>query len=391
MSRHRVVFYVQHLLGIGHLRRAESLTQAMAAAGLDVTVALGSQRIPEVPFAECTVVQLPHAGIRGENFSQLVDSNGQNVTDEWKARRRDMLLAAAREIRPHIVLFELFPFGRRQFRFELLPLLDMLHAQPRPPKIVASVRDILVASPKAGRAEEAAETVRRYFDLVLVHGDARVIPFETTFPPAAAIADLIRYTGYVATPITTSAPPAAAGEVIVSSGGGATGAPVFAAALVARPMTTLQDLVWRILTGPDLPAQDFDRLAQEAGTRTIVKRFEPDLAARLQTCALSISRAGYNTTMDILQSGAPAVVIPYETVEETEQRLRADLLARKGLLTVLPAAELTPGRLAEAIERTVQRRKPEAGAIDLDGARETARVIADLVEQHATRQPNRRH
>ena len=45
----RVLFYVQHLLGIGHLKRAEILAEAMAAAGLDVTVAYGG-RPPQVPL-----------------------------------------------------------------------------------------------------------------------------------------------------------------------------------------------------------------------------------------------------------------------------------------------------------------------------------------------------
>ncbi|MCH8110355.1 MAG: glycosyl transferase, partial [Proteobacteria bacterium] len=46
MSRRRVFFYVQHLLGIGHLRRAATITRAMAARGLDVTVASGGSEIP---------------------------------------------------------------------------------------------------------------------------------------------------------------------------------------------------------------------------------------------------------------------------------------------------------------------------------------------------------
>jgi predicted glycosyltransferase len=33
MTAPRVFFYVQHLLGIGHLRRAASIAQALVAAG----------------------------------------------------------------------------------------------------------------------------------------------------------------------------------------------------------------------------------------------------------------------------------------------------------------------------------------------------------------------
>ena len=60
------------------------------------------------------------------------------------------------------------------------------------------MRDVLVASKKPGRDEEAVESVRRFFDAVLVHGDPALIPFGATFAAAEQIADLIRYTGYVA-------------------------------------------------------------------------------------------------------------------------------------------------------------------------------------------------
>lgn len=374
----RVLFYVQHLLGIGHLRRAEALTAAMSAAGLDVTVALGSPRLPEVPFAAATVAQLPPATIREENFSVLIDEHG-NVADEaWRERRRDILLGVLRENRPDVLMLELFPFGRRQFRFELIPLLEAARAMSPRPHIVSSVRDILVESPKPGRAEEAAEIARRYFNTVLVHGDPDVIEFGATFGPVNRIADLIRYTGYVA----GAAPGSTAdksGEVIVSAGGGATGAPLLAAALAARPATVLRDAVWRVLTGPDLPAPDFAELAAQANARTIVERFRPDLPALLRASTLSISRAGYNTTMDILQSGTRAVVVPFETREETEQRLRSDLLASRGLLTVVPASELSAARLAEAIDGAMARPRPDTSGINLDGARQTAVIVGRLV------------
>ena len=376
--RRRVLFYVQHLLGIGHLRRAEALTAAMAEAGLDVTVALGSKKLPEVPFAAAHVEQLPPARIEGENFSVLIDEKGRRVDQPWKDKRRDLLLEVLRRTDPDVVLVELFPFGRRQFRFELIPLLDAIHGVKPRPQVVSSVRDILVAPTKPGRAEQAADLVRRFFDRVLVHGDPRLIAFDATFPAAAKIADLIRYTGYVTAPAGPARAAGGRGEVIVSVGGGATGAPLITAALAARPLTRAKHLLWRFLTGPDLPNAQFDMLAKQADRNTAVERFRPDLPALLATCALSVSRGGYNTTMDILAAGAPAVVVPFETREETEQRLRSDLLAERGYLTVLPPDELSPARLAEAIESAMSRPRRERSDLDLNGAPETARIVSEL-------------
>ena len=115
----KVFLYVQHLLGIGHLQRAATLAQALRAAGFEVTLASGGKPVAGIP-----VLQLPPASSDAA-FKQLLDENGAPVDDAWKARRRDALLEAFRQAAPDALLIELFPFGRRQMRFELLPLLGM--------------------------------------------------------------------------------------------------------------------------------------------------------------------------------------------------------------------------------------------------------------------------
>jgi predicted glycosyltransferase len=384
MSR-RVLFHVQHLLGIGHLKRAEILANALGAAGLDVTVALGGPPVPEIPFANTRIVQLPPATIADGNFSRLIDAAGQPVDAAWRDRRCDALLDAFRRLDPDVILLELFPFGRRQFRFELLPLLEAAHASPLPPRIACSVRDILVGSKGAERNAEIVSLLRSRFDAVLVHGDPAIVPFEATFPAAGEIADLLRYTGYVCEPAARSSDTGrdrlGEGEVIVSAGGGAVGAELLFTAAATRPKTALADAPWRFLAGPNLPGADYARLSALSDKRTLVERFRPDFGERLKTCALSISQAGYNTTMDLLRAGTRAVVVPFETPSETEQRRRADLLAQRGLLTVAPADGLSAETLATGIAAALASPKPNSASIDLDGAAKTATLVAELAER----------
>ena len=382
----RVLFHVQHLLGVGHLRRAELLAEAMHAAGLDVTVALGGAPVPDVSFAGIRTMALPAAHIAGEDFGTLLDADGNAVDDAWKARRAEALLSLFRSLRPDIVLLELFPFGRRQLRFELLALLEAARETTPRPLVAASVRDILVSARKPGRAEEAAEIARSSLDAILVHADPNVVAFGATFPLADRLAGLIRYTGYVAPPPAAMSAEGL-GEVVVSAGGGAVSAPLLFAALAARPATIVSDATWRFLTGPNLSDAEFARLAAVAGPKTIVERFRPDFSARLANAALSISQAGYNTVMDILRARVPAVVVPYETPSETEQRLRADLLAARGLLGIVPAAALTPATLATAIDAAIRRGKPSESQVDLDGAANTAALIARLLAESRDRPP----
>jgi predicted glycosyltransferase len=377
----RVLFYVQHLLGIGHLKRAEILAEAMAAAGLDVTIAYGSHPIPEVPFTAAKVAQLPPATIAGENFTELLDESSRPVDDAWRSARRSALLDLYAKIDPDVVLLELFPFGRRQFAFELIPILDAIHGSRRPSLVACSVRDVLVASKKPGREAEAVARARRYFDAVFVHGDPALIPFGSTFTAAGQIAELVQHTGYVA---AASAATSTEGkdEVLVSAGGGAVGLPLLLAAVQARSLTPLAGNTWRFLTGPNFPDEDFERLSAHADANTIVERFRTDFSARVRTSALSISQAGYNTTMDILKSGARAVVVPYETEGETEQRVRAELLAERGLLTVVPETKLSPSRLAKGVADELKRSAKRI-TVDFSGAATTARLVQGLAARRA--------
>ena len=115
----RVLFHVQHLLGVGHLRRAELLVAAMAERGMAVTVALGGMPVAEMPFAGAEIAQLPPTRLDGANFKILYDADGNPITDAWRDARRDSLLGLYERLQPDIVLLEMFPFGRWRFRFEL--------------------------------------------------------------------------------------------------------------------------------------------------------------------------------------------------------------------------------------------------------------------------------
>lgn len=385
MSGNRVFFYVQHLLGIGHQRRGATLTRAMQDSGLDVTYVSGGHQIPNLDLGGADLVQLPATRAVDLYFKLLVDENDEPIDDDWRARRRDALLAAWQRCRPDAIVLELFPFGRRQMRFELLPLLDAAKASARPPVIVSSVRDILVAPPKPERLDEMLALVERYFDHVLVHGDPNLIPFERTFPLANRIADRLHYTGYVVDRRWSAGSPGDDGrdEVIVSAGGGSVGEALLRTAMLARPLTPLADRRWRVLVGVKVPEDEFRALAREAGDGILVERARGDFPALLGRCALSISQAGYNTVMECLDAGCRSVVVPYAGGLETEQTLRAGLLAERGALTIVPEAELTPQRLANAVSEALAGDPGTADIIDTLGAAASAALLRQWLAERS--------
>ena len=344
----RVFFYVQHLLGIGHLVRATRIARALADGPFEVTLASGGMPVTGLDIGAARLVQLPPLRAGASGFSALVDADGEPLTTAGEAARAAALRAAYDAAGPHVLMFEAFPFARRQMRFELSALLDHARAQRPRPLVLASIRDILQEVRKPGRAEETAALVEAAFDHVLVHGDEALTPLEASFPLAARFADKLVYTGLVG-------PPGPVGQlidthdVIVSAGGGAVGAALIAAALAARPLTAVRDLRWLVLTGPNLPVDAAAALAALSNIRVTVLPFVPDLPRRLAGAALSISQAGYNTVAEVLAARCRAVLVPFAAGGETEQTARAQALARRGLAVTLAEDALTPERLARAI------------------------------------------
>lgn len=380
----RVLFYVQHLLGSGHLRRTAALARAAADLCGDVLLVSGGPPLRGLETGRARLHQLPPAKAEDSRFQALVDGDGQPVDDAWRNSRARNLLDTVTAFDPDVLVIELFPFGRRLMRFELRPLLETVAASPRPPRVVCSVRDILVAKKKPERLDEMVDTVERFFDHVLVHADPAVVAFDRTFPPAERIAGKLRYTGYVCEsehPPATPLPAADRDGVIVSAGGGAVGVALLQTALAARPLSAAAAMPWRLLVADAVPADAFGDLQRQAGGSVTVERTRPDFRTLLCTAALSVSQAGYNTMMDLVQTGPRAVVVPYADGQETEQHTRAACFAERDLVTAVDPDGLDPAVLAAAIDRTLDAPPPDRSGIDIGGAAATARFLAGLARK----------
>jgi predicted glycosyltransferase len=378
----RALFHVQHLLGIGHAMRIAAVARATAARGLEVTVLSGGGPLG-LDWGDARVIQLPAARAPDGNFKSLVDAQDRPLDAAFHERRRDLVLAAFRSVRPHVLLVESYPFGRRAFRWELDALIAEAKAETSPVPVLVSIRDILVAKTDPKRVQEIVRRVQADIAAVLVHGDPNLAPLEASFPAAVSFSDKVIYTGYV-TGINQANASAEAefpsgptnGEILVSAGGGAVGAPLLRAALAARPQTSLAQHPWRLIAGPNLPQAEFEILAKGLPHGVTLERFRSDFRHRLRHCHLSLSQAGYNTILDILQAGVRAVVVPFATGGETEQALRARILAERGLIYVADPDSLSGPTLAAAIERALAGPPPASVSLALDGARQAAERIA---------------
>ena len=386
-----VVFYIQHLLGMGHVHRTAALAEAVAQAGkrLDVEVVVinGGTNDMTTMVPNCRVEQLPPIGIHERDFNDHRDADGNPVTDEYRHARTRRLIALVKTIKPAALVLELYPFGRRGFKFELEPLLTEIADWDDRPITISSVRDVLVPPSKEKRLPWIADQLSQHIDHILVHGDPKFMRLEDSFPVDPSYANRLTYTGFVvdqrsARPVI-SAFQEPGEEVVVSAGGGAVGYDLLACAMSAKSHTILADRRWHLICGPSMPGEDIARLMNHAPEGVVIEKARPDMAVLHSTAALSIGQAGYNTVMEWLLAGRRGLAVPYDEGQETEQRVRADRLMQHGLVHVEPAEGLTPERLAAAVNRlweegTVLDPRPE---ISLDGADKTAAFILEHIDR----------
>ena len=378
-----VLIHVQHLMGIGHQRRMAAITRALCSRGISVTYVSGGFPIPSLDTGDAERVQLPPTRVQDARYHELLDADGAVVDERWRQQRCRELLQVYERCQPSLVLVESFPFARRMFSFELVPLLRQARSAPRPPVVLCSIRDILEPKHKPGRNAEVVSRVNQWFDGVLVHSDPAVIQLSDSFALASDLEPRVHYTGYVMeTPPESTDGAEETGEVLVSAGGGVVGETLLNVAIQARRLLPREHASWRCLVGPNLSDAVFDRFVSEAPPGLSVERNRADFPALLARAGLSVSQAGYNTVFEALAVGCRALLVPYVEAGETEQTRRAELLAARSLASVLSPQTLSPQRLASGVAAALQQPPPAVDGIDFNGVDKSADRIEGLLAEH---------
>jgi predicted glycosyltransferase len=319
------------------------------------------------------------------DFSRLESDSGFGTVEEIKATRKQALYDLFLRECPDLFMVELFPFGRKAFGFELIPVLDAMRQKKlSPSRVVCSLRDVLVEKNDTLAYEtRVIAALNQWFDALLIHSDPLVVKLDETFSRMTDIRIPVGYTGFV-TPKPQKGDRAAIRHklgmhrdsrlIVASAGGGKVGFVLLDAVIRAFGMFSLDaDIRLQVFTGPFM-ADDAVRRLKEMGTDRIkISRFTTDFPAWLSAADLSVSMAGYNTCMNILAAGVPSLVWPF--AQNREQRLRAGRISDMGGMRILEDADLEPDHLADLMSRVLKDGIRSGASIDLDGAVHTVNWI----------------
>ncbi len=411
-TRTRVAFYSQHLIGVGHHFRNRQIVNELVKT-CDVFFLDGGRPVPEADLDErVTRISLPPLRTGAQGIESVdTESDLQAVMRDRQAR----LSESMEQICPDVFCIEFFPFSRWSLKGEILNTIARLNEVNSNAKVLCSLRDIptraksdvlqptvALAQRRDGDAirfysvpfggihheyvafnrryyEEVVPALNQYFDAVMVHGDSQLSRLEDHFPWVDDIGIPVVYTGFVSEKLEDVSRPDSAPDqyVLVSAGGGVEGLALVAPCIEAWKQLAQDDALngreMVIFAGAFIDETHFGALRGLCGDGPFrIERFTSNFLAWMKHADLSISRAGYNTCMNVLETRVPSILVP--SIAMDDQEFRAQKLMALGIVQVIHPDQFGVTKMAKAIAEMLESSVPEYH-LSLGGAEQTRKFI----------------
>ncbi|MDE2798097.1 MAG: glycosyltransferase [Gemmatimonadota bacterium] len=420
----RIVFFSQHFLGVGHHFRNFQIVRALAKS-YKVYFVDGGREVHRIDIPSVTTISLPTL-FKDLESQRIVCEDPKFSLRKAQEKRKQILLEKIAQIQPDIFVIELFPFARSILYKELIPAIQKARAINPKAKVICSLREIIRKTPEKELStkkpphpetlffiprmiwyavsfwrkdeknkrlarlyyERVVPVLNRYFDYVLVHGDPRLFQLESFFPWIEKIEIPVEYTGYVSEKLgspdtdTQKMIDKQGPYVLVSVGGGILGWDMITTAVqtwkILRENGYIQNMKMVIFVGVFMKDAEYDEI-KEMCTEDFffLSRFTNDFLQWMQGAELSISQAGYNTCMNVLETGVKAILVPISAERDLDQAPRAKKLSELGIADMIRSEDLTLERMANAILERLESLPVEHNIV-LNGAERTEQLLSSL-------------
>lgn len=346
----RILLYSHDTYGLGHFCRATLIARGIVSTspGAQVLIATGSPQAHAFSLPD-RVDSLKLPSVTKDGSSTYRPRKITSSLEELVGLRSSVLQAACREFRPDVVLVDQAPIGMAG---ELTPLLRSVDELPTRPRLVLGVREIIddaERTEREWRASGAWNWLERYDD-VFVYGDEQILTTAQELKLGRRVDVRVTHTGFVA-PVMPE-PFASDPFVLVTPDGGGDGHVMLRRYLAAVDAGATRGMRSVIVTGPLMSASRRAELVVRAAALPDVEivEFTDNMRQMIASASGVVSMAGYNTVVEELASGTPAMLVP-RTDPRIEQDIRARRLGPHTNLERCPADQLTPARVASFVDR----------------------------------------
>ena len=423
----RIVLYSQHISGVGHHFRNREIIRALSLIH-EVYFVDGGREISGADLPESVkIIRLPPI-FRDPETGRLLSENLTKDISEVLSNRAYILKDVISRIRPDAFIIEFFPFAREDFTNELIASIQEVRAQNPEVKVLCSLRDIPRRSTNVGHSEYPPplpsrldfeselkyylnsvsdktertkrlktfdyykfvnDILNRHFDCLLIHADKKITVLEDHYHWANHISIPIVYTGYISEKLSKNKKNIMRYKsnsvenhcVLVSAGGGSEGYELAMPCIQAWKQLyhkgATGDRKMVIFLGAFSDQAQYQELEKAcSGGPFVFGKFTPIFLQWMQAADFSISYAGYNTCMNILETRTPALLIPSRSMGD--QEFRAHRLADLGLAEKMDLENATAERVAMAIQRGLAQ-VAISHDISLDGAERTCQFVTKIM------------
>ena len=394
--RRLVCLYSHDTFGLGHLRRTLAIAEHLLARSpaCDVLLLTGSPVIGSWALPAGLRVQplTPVVKLAAERYAAR---DGHTPFNLVKGYREATILRTILRERPDVLLVDHAPAGMKG---ELLSTLALIRREMPETQVVLGLRDILDDPEDVRRnwqQEEIHPLLENAYDHVVVYGCREIFDVVAAYGLSASVAAKLSFSGYIARPPEplgadhdaawrAVAPPVGDRRVLVTAGGGGDGHFLCAAYLAALDRLPDNSTSSVIVTGPLMQVDQQDALIAAAARRgdVVVIPATTNLVPLLLAADLTVSMGGYNTTVEILAAGKPAIIVP-RSAPRVEQLMRATLLARMGLVRMAEAGPDLAQRLAGLVAEALAMPAALPPTLDMGGVRRVGDLLDRLMRSRA--------
>ncbi|KAM3105690.1 glycosyltransferase family protein [Phormidesmis sp. 146-33] len=389
----RLIVYSHDGFGLGNIRRMLAICTHLlhSIPALSSLMLSGSPMLHSFRLLKgLDYIKLPclNRGTSGELSTKYLGTE----TEETVLLRSQLILLAIASFRPDVFLVDKKPLGMRN---ELQTSLEYLQEELPDTQLVLLLRDILDhpdVTIQDWQKHRYSDAIQAFYDRILVVGSADVFDVRQEYQFPAAVAEKVQFCGYIRKEPGDKNPAQIRQAlqlqseeqlVLVTPGGGEDGYSLIDTYLsgLAHSPSTLK-LRSLIICGPEMPLEQQAALAETASRYPQVQmgEFTDDLISYMAAADAVVAMSGYNTTCEILSLGKRAIMVP-RIKPSQEQWLRAERLAKLGLLEAIHPDQLTPENLMRSLLRQLNapKRTISTAGIDLHALPRIAQYIRSVL------------
>ena len=315
-----IIFLTQYYKGIGHANRVRLIAKEVGKTH-EITV-VDQLYKPPITFENADHIALM------QDFKLPASENVFKFIQQKQlvAYRIQKWIGLLDKLKPKVVVIEGFPFCRQQFAFEFFQYIKAV--KERNIKLLCSIRDFPYDEPHSQSLQDWVAisqnlVLNNFFDEILVHGDKNILALSSDTIRIANSHDLMKeikkkiyYTGYVCDKALKKHKTK---NNIVYVSCGMNKEEVF---LIFREVIKAAEKFPDLHFIMPFANDQLTRLTPKANKNITLTNYIENLAEKITECRLFITYGGYNSTMEVLQTQCPSILIPRQSGRKLEQFIR---------------------------------------------------------------------